>query len=431
MRTRHGRKALPGMVATMVACVLAACTTGIVSGAAAGAATSGSTTGVTSNSIKVAVIADTTARLGTTFKPFITGEKAYFDMVNAEGGVNSRKITLANVYTTGTTPSKFTSLAHQVVESDHAFAVGISSYVFTPGFLTQSGIPTYGWNVGGTWTKAPNLYAAGGSVLYYTALPPQVAYLAKKTNHTKVAILALSVGASANACTVAAKKLPKFGVKIAYKNLKVNVAAIASTVQRMRSAGVNFVLSCLETTNDVTLSKNLQRYGVNATQYWLDGGTAQLYQKYRTLTTGVYVRSTSVPFTLPSNVAKYYPGLKTYRTEMKKYAPKVLTSQVALSGWASAGLLVAGLKAVGKNPTQQSLIQATNKIDNFTATGMMTVTQWTKAHTTPIGPYCTSFVQVQKAKLVAKFMNGHQVFTCFQVKSSTPIKAPAGTPGAT
>lgn len=431
MRTRHGRRFVPGVTALAAAVVFTACSTGVVGGqAGAGASSSGKTTGVTSTSIKVAAIVD--SALGTTlFKPFLTGEKAYFAMVNANGGVNGRKITLAYVYTTGTSASKFTSLAHQVVEGDHAFAVGISSYTFSPAFLAQSGIPTYGWNVQGNWTGPKNLYAAGGSVQFLTALPPQAAYLAKKNKHTTAGILSLNVGASSAACTKAAKKLPKLGVKVGYVNLKVDASALASTVQRMRSKGVNFVLSCLETSTNVTLSRDLQRYGVNATQYWLDGGTAQLYQKYPTETTGVYIRTTSVPFTLPSKVAKYYPGLTKYVKAMKKYAPKTMTSQVALSGWASAALLVAGVKKAGSNLTQQQVVKVTNKMDTFTATGMMTVTKWTTAHTKATGPYCTAFVQVHKTKLVAKYLRGHQVFTCFGVKSSTPVKSPAGTPGTT
>jgi branched-chain amino acid transport system substrate-binding protein len=431
MRTRGGRRFLSGASVVAAGVVFAACSTGVVGGqSGAGAATSSTTPGVTSTSVKVAVVASQTSIIGyTTFGPFITGEKAYFSMVNAQGGVNGRKITLAWNYTTGLTDSKFTSLIHQVVDADHAFAVGISSYNFTPAYLKQTGIPTYGWNVVGNWTGPKNLFASGGSVQFYTALPPQVAYLMQKTKTSTVGILALNVGASAAACTNAAKKLPKYGVKVGYENLKVTVKALATTVQRMRSKGVNFVLSCMETTNNITLSSDLQRYGVKATQYWLDGGTVQLYKKYPSQTTGVYIRTTSVPFTLPPKVAKYYPGLKKYLTSMKKY-PKYKTSQTALNGWASAALLVAGLKAAGKNPTQQGVVQATNKL-SFDATGMQTVTHWTVAHTKAPPPYCTAFVQVQKSKLVTKFMRGHQVFTCFTLKNTTPVKAAPGTPGTT
>lgn len=429
MRTRHVRRFLTGAAATMAACAITAASLGAVGASAAGAATTNQ--GVTPTAIKIGMLAAQTAAYGAPiFKPFITGMQAYLKMVNSQGGVNGRKITLAWNYTTGLTPTKFTTLARQVVQQDHAFAVGVSTFSFTPAFLKQAGIPTYGWNTSGNWTGAPNLYAAGGSVQFYTALVPEVAYLAKKAKRTTAAVLGINAASSGPACSAAAKKLPKLGVKVAFENLNVG-KTLASTVQRMRSKGINFVLSCMYKTTNVTLSRYMQEYGVKATQYWLTGGTTQLYGKYPTLTTGAYVRTTSVPFTLPSNVAKYYPGLNKYRTWMKKYAPSVLTSQVALSGWASGALLVAGLKVAGKNPTQQGLVKATNKINNFTATGMMTLTKWTSAHTKATGPYCTAFVQVHKTKLVAKYLNGHQVFTCFKLNSTTPVKAPPGTPGAT
>ncbi len=52
---------------------------------------------------------------------------------------------------------------------------------FSPNLFVESGIPTYGYNVTGNWTPAPNLFAAGGSVQYYPAAAPQVAYVARQT----------------------------------------------------------------------------------------------------------------------------------------------------------------------------------------------------------------------------------------------------------
>src|SRR5207253_10957342 len=78
-------------LASVVLTVTAAC--GNAGGGGGGG--SGQTAGVSSTEIKVGGMAAITGPLGDQYAPIFDGAEAYFDMVNAQGGVNGRKIKLA------------------------------------------------------------------------------------------------------------------------------------------------------------------------------------------------------------------------------------------------------------------------------------------------------------------------------------------------
>ena len=415
--------------------ITAGAATGMVGGqAGAGAATSASAPGVTSTQITVGAVATTTGTLAATFDGFVPGMQAYFKMVDAQGGVDGRKIVLPTslVKNTSTTASAFTSLAKGLVEQDHVFAMAVSTFVpSSPGFLGQTTVPTFGFDANGLWAGPKNLFAYGGSVLYVKPIATQLAFLMKKTKSAKLGVLSYNIASSKDACTTAATTLKKAGYTVPFVNLSAPLrSTYSSTVQRMKSAGVTFVLSCMQDTDALTLSRDIHEYHLNAKQYWLTSGGQKVINKYPTLTTGMFQSLTAVPF--GASTADY-PGLKKYRTSMTKYSPSFVNTQNGIRGWASGALLVAGIKAAGSNLTQKAVVQAINKMSHFNATTLITPVHWTSAHTKSVGPWCTAYVQVQNKVMVPKFGKGKQVFSCFQLtpKHPTPVKPPPNTPGAT
>ena len=169
--------------------------------ATAAAATSGAP-GVTSNSITVGTISTQTGTLAANSSSVIYGERAYFDYINAQGGVNGRKIDYKYALDDGGNPTTFNQLANTLINQDHVFAVtGVATIFFQPNLFIESGIPTYGYNVTDNWAGAPNLFAAGGSTQYYQAGAAEFAYVARRTQpKPSIALVAYGVAASANAC---------------------------------------------------------------------------------------------------------------------------------------------------------------------------------------------------------------------------------------
>jgi ABC-type branched-subunit amino acid transport system substrate-binding protein len=431
MRVSNGIRAL--MATTTLAGVAVTGATVLSPATAAGAASSGgSAPGVTANSITVGTISTQTGTLASNFSSLIQGEKAYYQYINAQGGVNGRKIDYKYQLDDGGNPTTFNQLANTLINQDHVFAVtGVATAFFSPNLFVESGIPTYGYNVTGNWTPAPNLFAAGGSVQYYPAGAPADAYVARQTHSTSIAMVAYNVAASADACQAAEDSLKASGYNVSYSDLKIGYpgSTVATDVQRMKQAGSNFVVSCMDVQGNITMARAIKQYGVKMTQLWLNGNDQSTLNTNQSLMQGVYFSIAHVPFLAPTST---YPGLKLYLTEMKKYEPNYVTDELAIQGWESAALFVQGVKMAGKNLTQANVIKADNSLTSFTAGGLTSPTNWKDAgHAGHKPPYCNAFIKVSGDKYVPTLNKGKNVFVCFDSidpKKNPVYPLPAGTP---
>jgi ABC-type branched-subunit amino acid transport system substrate-binding protein len=431
IKTRHGRRTAAGLAKVAVAATALAA--GLLTvGDSAGAATS-SAPGVTATSITVGTLSTQTGPISSNFASLIYGEKAYFDYVNAQGGINGRKIDLKYTLDDGGSPSQFSQLANTLINQDHVFAVtGVASAFFTPNVFVEAKTPTYGYNVSNNWTPAPNLFAAGGSVQYLPAGTPTVAYVVRKTHAKAVAVVAYGVATSAASCQADAAGLTKAGVKVVYTDYKINYpgTTVATDVQRMKQAGADFVLSCMDVQGNITMARAIKQYGANIKQLWLSGNDQQTLDDNTSLMQGIYFYVAHVPFLAPTSE---YPGLKLYLTQMKKYEPKYVDDEVAIQGWESAALFAQGVKMAGNNLTQANVVKQTNTLTTFTAGGLTVPTNWKDAgHTGHAPPYCASLIQAKGTKYVPTFNTSKKsVFLCFGSVSgkAAPLKKlPAGTP---
>ena len=81
---------------------------------------------------------------------------AYFNTLNAEGGVNGRKIVLTNNLDDGGSPSQFTQDVHTLIDQDHVFAAAAWPRPGSPRSTSSSTkTPTYGYNVVGQLAERP------------------------------------------------------------------------------------------------------------------------------------------------------------------------------------------------------------------------------------------------------------------------------------
>jgi branched-chain amino acid transport system substrate-binding protein len=431
MRVRHGSKVLTA--AALLGTMLAAAVVTTSGGAAGAAAATSSAPGVTSNSITVGTISTQTGTLSANFSSLIYGEKAYYDYINAQGGVNGRKINYKYALDDGGNPTTFNQLANTLINQDHVFAVtGVATAFFSPNLFVESGIPTYGYNVTGNWAGPLNLFAATGSVQYYPAAAPQVSYVARQTQKSpSIAFIAYGVAASAASCQSEQTNLTAAGYKVSYSDLKVNYpgSTVATDVQRMKQAGSNMVVSCMDVQGNVTMARAIKQYGLNMTQLWFSGNDQSTLNTNQSLMQGVYFDIAHVPFTAPTST---YPGLKLYFTQMKKYEPAYATDEIALQGWESAYLFVQGLKLAGKNPTQASVIAADNSLTAYTSGGLESPVNWKSAgHTGHAPPYCLAYIKVVGTKYEPALNKGKNVFNCFNTvnpKANPVFPLPAGTP---
>jgi branched-chain amino acid transport system substrate-binding protein len=445
MGGRWRRWTVPGAVALVAA--LAGCSSS-GSGTATTQTTSTATTstpstgsvdepGVTPTSINVGAISTLTGSIAADFDGLAPGVKAYFDMVNAEGGINGRKLNLAWNLDDGGQSSQFTQLSHTLIDQDHAFAVMVASYWFTPNYFVETKTPTYGYNVSGNWANAPNLFGAGGnSVQDYAAGVAGFAYFLKATHSTSVAMISYgpAITSSYDACNTAATVLKQNGYNVSYVDVGAQLGgSFSSAVQRMQQAGTDFVMSCMQESDNITLARDIQQYGLKVKQLWLSGYDRSLLAQYSSLMQGVYLGNNgTVPYEVGTSDPSLYPGMAQYLAAMNKYEPAFTYNGVAVQGWQSAALLADAIKQAGNNLTQANIVNITNHFTANNSGGLSTVTNWETAHTTTTYPTCTGFVKVVGTKFVPVWGQGKQVFVCLGKNSSknpVPVTPPVGTPG--
>src|SRR6202021_2990160 len=201
-----------------------------------------------------------------------------------------------------------------------------------------------------------------------------------------------AITASYASCHTVGQVLSKAGINVSYDDLDAPLAgSYTSAVQKMQQAGTDFIMSCMQASDDITLARTIQQYGLKVHQLWFDGYDNSVLQQYKSLMQGVYMDvNGTVPFDAVKAFPGKYPGVEQYLATMQKYEPKFVYSQEALQGYESAALLAAGIKAAGNDLTQQNVINQTNKLTDFTAGGVSDVQNWTIAHTTQGYPSCAS-----------------------------------------
>ena len=184
---RRKRAALVLFVLSLVA---AACGNSKGSGGG-GAAAGAERTGVTDTEIRVGGVASTTNGLGGVYGDAFDGVQAYFDQVNAQGGVFGRQLKLVAKRDDNGQASRNKDQVRALVEQDKVFAVlPVSTITFSGAkYLADNKIPTFGWNINPEWNLGPNLFGEKGSNLCFDCPNAWSSYLAKQNGFTNFGIL--------------------------------------------------------------------------------------------------------------------------------------------------------------------------------------------------------------------------------------------------
>jgi ABC-type branched-subunit amino acid transport system substrate-binding protein len=387
----------------------------------------GNTAGVYGDRIVVGALVSETGPLPADFAPVLAGARAYLDTVNASGGVDGRRIDLEYVLDDQSSPAVDASQARTLVEEDHVFAVvAVATPSFTGGsYLAANNVPSFGLAVNAQWMDGPSLFGNNGSYIGFSSPRLQPVFLAEQLHVRAAAILAYNVAQSSAGCTGVATAFRRYKVPIAYEDLSIPAPAtdLHADVTRMKRAGVDMVVSCMDLGGNLLLSQTMQQEGLTGVaQYWSDGYDESALAQYGAAMQGVYFAEANVPFEVSRLYPGRYPGMDAFQAALSRYEHGTMPSEAALAGWTSANLFVDGLRAVGRDVTRSRLVAAINKMSSFTADGILAPVDWRSAHSGPGPLNCAAFVQVRGKRFVPVFGTPPSVFQCM------PVPAPAGPP---
>jgi branched-chain amino acid transport system substrate-binding protein len=400
----------------------------------------GNSAGVSSSRIVVGGVASLTGPITAAFAPIFDGVNAYLDMVNAAGGVDGRKIDFAYPLDDGSSPSQDTDQVRTLVSQDHVFAVvGVGTPTFAgASYLAANNVPTFGYTVSTQWAAGPSLFGAEGSYLAFTRPGPEPAYLAEQIHAKAVGILAYNVSGSSQGCVGLAYEMKKFHIPVVYEDTSIPAPPVDLTtaVNRMKSAGVDLVASCMDLSGNILLSRTMHQDNMGSVaQYWLSGYDESAIASYASLMQGVYFLIGHVPFESARITPGKYPGMDLYLAELAKYFPHELPGEASLAGWVDADMFVTGLRLAGRDLTRSRLVNALNALSGFTADGIVSPIDWHYEHHS-VGPVdCNVYVRALEGHFVPLFGSARTVFTCFKVPQPAGvahvdvIAPPAGVPG--
>jgi len=386
-----------------------------------------------SNQIDVGSIADVTGPLSSDFAPVVAGVEAYFSMVNAGGGVAGRKLRLARQTDDQGSPTIDLSVAQTLVEQDKVFAVvGVGTPFFGgAAYLAHKGTPTFGYVVSTDWANKPALFGTFGSVLDFGTAASGDAASAEQLGAKSIAVVSYGVPQSAAACKAAATGMRAYGLNVTFTDLNLVFGGDPTPdVLQMKSANADLLFSCLDVNGNVAFARAISQNGLVMHQVWLNGYDRSTLQQYGSIMGGVYFGLQHVPFEAALAYPGVYPGLDTYIQEMQKYQPSYTYDEVAIDGWISASLFVAGLRKVGRALTQKKLVAAIHSETAFNGAALSPPVNWKTAQTTATPPYCHASVRVTNGQFVVMPLGGpNQVFVCYRSGSTTPVSPLPGTPG--
>jgi branched-chain amino acid transport system substrate-binding protein len=326
--------------------------------------------GVTETEIRVGGVVSKTNPLGGDFESAFDGVKAYFNMVNAskDKGVYGRKLRLTSER------DDQVSMGRQEVQAllseDDVFAVlPVAVLLFTGAdLLAEAGVPTFGWNANPEWGSEqragpPNFFAEKGSFLCFTCPSQPVPWFAKQIKAKKVGVLADQNPPSADCAKgiqASFQQYPSAKIEVLDTSLAFGVTDLSGDVSKMKDSGVDLVTSCMDNNGTLTLVKDMKKQGLDAIQYLQNAYDHEFIEKNAPFFEGSYVSTFFTPF----EVKQKPTGLKDFQKWMKK--SDFEQTENSLAGWINADLFYQGLKGAGPEFTREKVVDAINKMTNYT-----------------------------------------------------------------
>ena len=249
-----------------------------------GGGTSGGTTvdqpGVTKDTIRVGGVVSKTNALNGPYASAFDGVKAYFNMVNSQGGIYNRKLDLVSERDDQMASNQ--QEVEALLAQDNVFAVAPIATIFLfsgAQTLADQNIPTFGWNINTEYTGHPTLFGSNSGALCLGCVGSQQPFVAKQLGKKKIGVLAYNQATSAQCADGIQKsfqKYPTADVVFLTKSINFGDTDFSVEVGQMKDKGVDFVLTCIDNTAALNLGKEMRKQNLKAIQYLPNGYDADL-----------------------------------------------------------------------------------------------------------------------------------------------------------
>jgi branched-chain amino acid transport system substrate-binding protein len=354
-------------LAVIATATLAACG----SGSSSSGGSSSSAPGVTSSSITFGTHQPLTGPAAPGYSEIAVASQAYFNYVNAHGGVFGRKIHLI-IKDDAYNPTNTVNVVHQLTLQSHVFGIyeglGTPTHTKVVGFLNASQVPdlfvasgcpcwdngssqpyTFGWQ--------PN-YTIEGKILGQ--------YIKQHLAGQKVGVLYQDDDFGQGGLAGIQAELPASDI-VSKQPYQPGVTSLASEITAIKSSGakvmVDFtvpIYTAIAQLTAFTLHYTPQlvvsNVGIDPTTV---GALLKTISKGKASGTALIEGALTDGY-LPSNTDTSNPWIQLFMKVHSQYDPSAPFDGNVVYGMANAYTLVQALEAAGKNLTRQALVNAIN-----------------------------------------------------------------------
>ena len=296
------------------------------------------------------------------------GARAYFDHVNAQGGVHGRRIDLRTL-DDGYEPSRTAPNTRKLIEEDRVFA--LFGYVGTPTsaaalpIFTQAKVPFFGPFTGAELLRQPfNRYIFNVRASYYDETE-------------KIVEQVLSIGGKSIAVFYQNDSYGQAGLKgveiaLTRRNLKIaalgtverNTVKVEDAVKSIGASRPDAVVMISAYKSCAEFIRQMRKAGSGATFYNVSFvGSQALANELGKDGVGVAI-SQVMPFPWGASV----PVVKEYQRLMLKAGHKDFNFS-AIEGFVAAKVFVEGLRRTGRNLTRESFIATLERMSDIDVGG--------------------------------------------------------------
>ncbi len=309
------------------------------------------------------------------YEPVLSGAKAYFDYVNAHGGVYGRKI-VYKIEDDQYDPSQTATLTSKLVEQDNVFAifnsVGTEHALAVRQYLNERKVPQLFVGSGATplardrarypWTIGLLPSFAGEGSIYGRLIAkdhPQarIAVLYENDEYGSELLAGLRRGLGAKTKQI-----------VGTQSYALNADSVASQIASLKATGADtfviFALPKQAIQAFIAAAKLGWKPAEYVTSVSIDPAVMQIVRLNAGAQTGTGATSTAFLHDPTNPTQKASAGVKLYLQIMKRYLPSEDPKAVAhMYGMMAAYSMVVALKGAGRQPTRAGLLRAATHLD--------------------------------------------------------------------
>ncbi|MBU1155017.1 MAG: ABC transporter substrate-binding protein [Proteobacteria bacterium] len=333
--------------------------------ALAGAAVAAEVQGVTDTSIKIGQWGPQTGPAAL-WGAVARGTKAYFELINSEGGINGRKIEYF-LRDDGYNPNRTKAIAKELYEQEKiwgfACGVGTSPGMAVMPYIIKNNIPWVGMATGSPhWAYPPKKTIFAVYPLYPDEAQILTAYAIDTLGKKKIAFFYQNDDYGKGGLVGAVRELKKRGMTLAADvPVEVGETDLASHVLKMKKAGADCVIMWVYPKHAAIVLGTAAKLGYKP--QWMACSTLSDVALMFKITKGLWNGMIFGNFAeLADSKA---PLMVKYHKAQMKFAPKERWGVFFYAGFGFVEPMVEGIKRAGKDLSADNFVKAMESLKDF------------------------------------------------------------------